>query len=163
MRRIVLVAFILTAFAACQPADTELTDYQKGEIEAEVNLELETMWDLFRQADYDHGIAYWEDSPEQLFGTSEGGILKGFAAIDAAFRPGFTTIASQVLNVDETHITVITQDVVYVMQRGTYAATDTSGVTDPTRPFAYSYLWTRTDAGWKVSSAHMSTGDPMEE
>jgi len=163
MRRFVLAAFALTVLAACQAADTELTDYQKGEIEAEVNLELETMWDHFRQADFDRGIAYWEDSPEQLFAGTEGGILTGFAAIDAAFRPMFTTIASQELNVDETHIRVVTRDVVYAMQRGTYAATDTSGVTEPTRPFAYSYLWTRTDAGWKVSSAHMSQGDPVDQ
>ena len=163
MRRFVLAAFALTVLTACQPADTELTDYQKGEIEAEVNLELETIWDPFRQADFDRGIAYWEDSPEQLFGTSEGGILKGFAAIDAAFRPTFTTIASQEINVDETHIEVVTRDVVYAMQRGTYSETDTSGVTGPTWPFAYSFLWTRTDAGWKVSSAHMSVGDPVDQ
>lgn len=163
MRRFVLAAFALTVLAACQAADTELTDYQKAEIEAEVNLELEALWDPFRQADFDRGITYWEDSPEQLFATSEGGILKGFAAIDAAFRPMFTTIASQEINVDETHFKVITRDVVYAMHRGTFSATDTSGVTEPTRPFAYSFLWARTDAGWKVSSAHMSTGDPMTQ
>ena len=163
MRRFVLAAFALTVFAACQPATTEISEEQKVEIAAELSTVLDTFWDVWRSADYDRGLTYWEDSPELVFAGTEGGIMMGFATFDRAFRPGFTTVASQGIDCDETHVKVITRDAAYAMQRGTYFATDTSGVTGPTRPFAYTYLWIRTDAGWKITAAHMSEGDPVDE
>ena len=160
MRRIVLAAFAVTVFVACQPATTELTEEQKAEIAAEVDMALDTHWDLFRQADYDRGIEYWEHSPEMAYVGVQGEIVMGFSTLDNLYRPFFATLASQEINIAERHFKTITRDAVYAMERGTLAQTDTSGVTGPTRPFAYTYLWMRTDAGWKISSAHMSDGDP---
>ncbi len=163
MRRFVLAAYALTVLAACQPATTELTEEQKAEIAAEVNATLDTMWDLFRQADYDHGIEYWENSPEMAFAGILGEIVMGFTTLDNLYRPFFATLASQEVYIAERHFKVLTTDAVYAMERGTYSQTDTSGVVGPTRPFAYTYLWVRTGIGWKISSAHMSAGDPEEQ
>jgi hypothetical protein len=156
MRRIVLVAFALTVLAACQPATTELTEEQKVEIAAEMNLVLDTFWDVWREADFDQGVQYWENSPDNMFVTSNARILHGYDEIDQTYRPGFASISSQVLNVEETHINVLKRDVVCTILRGTGASTDTTGVTGPAQPFAYTYLWVRTDAGWKISSTHVS-------
>jgi hypothetical protein len=163
MRRLVLAAFALTLLTACQPATTDLTEEQNSEITAEITAVLDTFWDAWAQVDYDRGFAYWEDSPELLFAGSEGDILRGFATMDRLYRPFFATLRSQEFDLNETHIKVITRDAAYAMQRGTYAQTDTSGVTGPTRPLAYTYLWIRTADGWKITSAHMSQGDPVTQ
>jgi hypothetical protein len=163
MRRFIFAGFALTVLAACQPATTELTEEQKAEIEAEVDGALDALWDLFREADYERGIVYWEHSPDLVFAGTAGGILVGFSTLDNIYRPFFETIASQEINIAERHFKVITLDAVYAMERGTYAQTDTAGVTGPTRPYAYTYLWVRTDAGWRISAGHMSAGDPVEQ
>ncbi len=163
MRRFVLAAFALTVLAACQPATTDLTEEQKTEIATEVNAAVDDLWDIFGQADYDRGIVYWEHSPNLTFAGTQGGILMGFSTLDSIYRPFFNTIASQEIDIAERHITVVAQDAAYVIERGTYAQTDTSGVTGPTRPFAYTYLWVHTEAGWRISSGHMSEGDPVTQ
>lgn len=164
MRRFVLAAFAMAVLAACQPATTELTDEQKAEAAAEVNLVLDTFWDVWDETDYDRGIQYWEDSPENIVVSTGGRILQGFALIDRSYRPNMASIRSQVHNVEETHIKVLKRDVVSTVHRGTVSSTDTSGVTGPTRSFVYTYLWVHTDAGWKITSTHMSSaGDSVEQ
>ena len=159
MRRFVLAALALTSIAACQPG-AELTDHQKAEIAAEVNLVLDQFWDIWRQVDYDQGIAYWEESPEMTFAGTNGETVIGFETLERLYQPFFATLSSQEFNFDETHIKVLSRDAVHTMQRGTYAQTDTAGVTGPALPLAYSIVWIRTEAGWKVTAAHMSQGEP---
>ena len=53
MRRIVLAASALTVLAACQPADTALTEEQKAEIAAEVNAAFENWAAAVRALDLD--------------------------------------------------------------------------------------------------------------
>jgi hypothetical protein len=160
MRRFVLAAFALTVLVACQSATTELTDEQKAEITAEVNMALDGFWDCWRRVDYDGGMAYNHDSPETSGTSSTGRIVMGAANIAREFRPGFASLASQDIRFDETHFKVLAPDAVYSLQQGTYSATDTSGVTGPTRAFAYSFVWIQTEAGWKITAGHMSQGDP---
>ena len=81
MRRIVLAAFALTVFAACQPATNELTDNQKGEIAAEVELLHGQFWDAWRETDVARGMSYYRNSPDFTF-TREGEPLNGFAALN---------------------------------------------------------------------------------
>ena len=94
MRRFVFAAFAVTVFAACQPASTELTDYQKAEIAAEVELLHGQFWDAWRAADVDRGLSYYPNTPEAAYAT-EGELFYGSAAVedqatDRAFRIGQT-------------------------------------------------------------------------
>lgn len=163
MRRFVLAAFALAALAGCQPATTELTDEQKAEIVAEVNMTLDSFWDSWRQTDYDRAMAFYIDSPETAHAVTDGGIVKGFDSMDRTWRSGFTAVASQRISFEETFVSVLGRDAVCVMQRGAYSSTDTTGVTGPTFPLAYTTVWIRTEAGWRVTAAHQSIGDAVTE
>ena len=62
----VFAAFALTVLAACQPATTELTDQQKAEIAAEVELRHDQYWDAWRVVDRDRGMSFFRNSPEWI-------------------------------------------------------------------------------------------------
>ena len=74
MRRFVFAAFALTVLAACQPADTELTEVQTAEIAAEVNLRMDQLWDVLRQPDWDRMAEFFDQSPDMVMGSD--GIMR---------------------------------------------------------------------------------------
>ena len=159
MRRIVLAAFTLTLFAACQPASIELTDYQKAEIEAEVQLLHDQFWDAWRETDVTRGMSYYLDSPE-LTAAFEGQLIHGFAAFDDLARSSFANVASQAITIDESQTTVMAYDVVCVIEHISYTQTDAAGATGPEYTAAITLAWVLRDGEWKVYHSHSSSPTP---
>jgi ketosteroid isomerase-like protein len=159
MRRIVLAAFALTVLAACQPATTELTDQQRGELAAEVELLHGQFWDEWRAADVHGGMSYYLNSPEFAF-AMEGQLLNGFEATHDVVHEMFTNIASQTITFAESQTAVLAPNVVYVREQGVYSLTDTLGVTGPEMAFAFTANWVRSNGEWKIYFAHESAPTP---
>lgn len=155
MRRFVFAAFAMTVLAACQPATTELTEEQKAEITAEVELLHGQFWDAWAETDFERGMSYYLNSPEFTF-TFQGQMISGYSAFWDFFESAFTNVASQTLSVDESKTTVLAADVVSVTVQGTYAPTDTAGVTAPESTLAFTTVWVKRDGEWKVHVASNS-------
>ena len=162
MRRFVLAAFALTVLAACQPATTELTEEQKAEIAAEVALRLDQLWDELRQPDYDRLNTFFHQEPDVL-GLSNGTFIEGSAAMDRLYRPVIAQWADQVLTVSATRTLVLSPDIVYTLRVGTDSITMRSGEATPTRPWAFSAVWMRSNGEWKVHSSHGSHPSPLDQ
>lgn len=155
MRRFVLAAFALAVFAACQPASQELTDNLKAEIAAEVELLHGQFWDAWRETDFERGMSYYLNSPEFTF-TYQGQMISGYSAFWDFFESAFTSVESQTISIDESKTTVLAADVVSVTVQGTYAPTDTGGVTGPESTLAFTTVWVQRDGEWKVHVASNS-------
>ena len=155
MRRIVLAAFALTVLAACQPVTTELTEEQKAEITAEVNLEMDQLWDDLVQPDWDRLAEYFHQSPDFVMG-SDGMAIFGYEAVENAFQPLVDTWERQILTVSDTKTLVLATDMAYSMRVGTDAMVLKSGETTPTQLWAMSFVWVRRDGEWRTLAGHQS-------
>jgi len=162
MRRFVLAAFALTVLAACQPASIELTDYQKAEIEDEVQLLHDQFWDAWRETSVDRGMSYYLNSP-QFTGAVEGQLIHGFAAFDDLARSVFANVARQSIRIDESQTTVMAHDLVCVIEHITYTQTDTAGETGPEYTSAITLAWALRDGEWKVYHFHSSSPTPENQ
>ena len=154
MPRVVPAALAIAVLAACRPAATELTDQQRTAITEEVAVAVAGFWDAWATADVDRGMAFMADDATAV--TSGAQILRGRQTKDDAWRPMFETVASQVIDFEDTHITVFGPDFVCVQQRGTFDVTETDGGTGYLKVFAYTTVWTRRDGVWKVVAGHRS-------
>jgi hypothetical protein len=156
MRRFVSALVAVIVFSACQPANTEMTDNQKGEIAAEVELLHGQMWDAWRAADVDRGMSYFYNSPT-LTVAAEGQLTTGFDTLHDIVHPSHANTASQTITFSESQTTVLAQDIVYIMEQSMSAATDTLGVTGLESAFANTFIWVRQDGEWKIHFAHQSS------
>ena len=161
MHRIVLAACAVTVLAACQPASIELTDYQKGEIAAEVELINGQFWEAWRAVDVERGMSYYLNSPDFTVAL-DGQLVHGYAEFDNLARSLFANIASQSITVRESQTTVMAPDVVCVIERLAYTQTDNAGATGPEYTAAFTSMWVRRDAEWKVHHFHNSSPTPEE-
>ncbi len=160
MRRLTLAALSLAFMAtACQPATTELTEEQKAEIAAEVNAINAEFWDVWRAADFDRAMSYYHNSPDLAF-AMEAVVDYGYAEIDAKYRPGFASVASQTLTVTHSRTTVLAPDVVCIMETARMSQTDTAGVTGPETDVALTNIWMLRDGEWKIHISHESLPTP---
>jgi uncharacterized protein (TIGR02246 family) len=159
MRRVVLAAFALTVLAACQPASNELTDYQKAEITAEVQLLHDQFWDAWREVDVDRGMSYYLNAPE-FTAAVEGVLIHGYAAFDEMARSAFAHVASQSITIDDTRTSVMAHDIACVIEHIRYTQTDDEGVTGPEHTAAVTLAWVRRDGEWKVYHFHNSAPSP---
>jgi uncharacterized protein (TIGR02246 family) len=141
--------------AACQPASVALTDADKSAVVEELAPVLEASWEAWRAVDYDSGMSFYLDSPETVF-TSQGATIRGFAAINEAFRPAFANIEQQEIDLTETHITVLSVDAVHVTESGMYAQFDGTDVELRRAPFSFSATWVRNDGEWRIITCHQS-------
>ena len=156
MRRFVLAAFVLSVFAACQPATTELTEEQKAAIAAEVNaLHTESM-NAWEHAEFDRGMSYFRNSPEFII-ANDGNLFVGYDVAYDAFQPAFDNIEGQTFRTIESHTTVLAPNVVSVMYKGTWIEHYTTGEDGPETTFAFNTIWVRQNGDWKVNFAHQST------
>lgn len=154
--RLLLVAFpIATMLTACQQA-TELTDYRRAEIAAEVELQHSQCTDAFRAADLNRALSYYRDSPG-FAEVMDGELTSGYAAFEEYWRSTFANVASQTLRVSDLQTTVLAPDVVLVNEVATYTVTDTLGVTGPEVPYVYTAIWVLGDGEWKIQFAHQSS------
>lgn len=153
MRRAIL-ALTIAAAVGCRPAGSDLSDTQRTEVTAALSEANAAYWDAWRAADWDRGMAFYVDSPD--FVWAAGGVVYfGLAELEAA-RSGFANVASQTFTFRDTRIIVMAADAASVTATGTWAQTDTAGVTGPTREFAWTAVWILHDGEWKIHLAHMS-------
>jgi hypothetical protein len=157
MRRIVLAAFALTVLAACQPATTELTHQQRGEIAAEVELLHGQLWDAWREVDVDRAMSYYRNSPDFVW-ADNGELMNGWTPI----YEGLQTFNAerQAITFNESKTMVLGPNVVQFVEQGTYSVTDTTGATRPEVEIAASTLWVLRDGEWKVDFIHVSNLRP---
>jgi ketosteroid isomerase-like protein len=162
IRRIALPLMLLVA-AACQPVVTiELTDAEKAAIADEVNAINAEFWDVWREADFDQGMSYYYNSPDLVYAT-EGVVDYGYAEVDAKYRPGFASVASQTLTITDSRTTVLAPDVVSIVETARFSQTDTDGATGPETDLALTSIWILRDGAWKIQIAHVSLPAPETE
>ena len=152
MRRMIL-PLMLFVVAACQPGTMEMTDAEKAAVADEVNAINAEFWDVWREADFDRGMSYYYNSPDLAF-AMEGVVDYGYAEIDAKYRPGFASGASQTLTVTHSRTTVLAPDVVCIMETARMSQTDTAGVTGPETDVALTNIWMLRDGEWKIHISH---------
>ena len=157
MRRFVFALFAVTVFVACQPASIELTDNQKGEIAAEVELLHGQMWAAWNETDLDRAMSYYRNSPDIVW-ADDGELMKGWTTINDMVQS--LTIESQAVTFNESKTTVLALDVVHVVDQGTYVVTSTDGATGPETTFATSILWVLRNGEWKLDFIHVSRLTP---
>jgi len=160
--RFLVVAAAASLAAACQPAPAELTDAERSATVEEITAVLDSFWGSWRAADYDRGMSFYLDSPETAF-TSQGATLVGFATINETFRPVFANVERQRMDLDETHINVLSHDAVHVTQSGSYTQFDHDGAEIRTAPFSFSTTWVLRNSEWKILTCHQSEGQPQTE
>jgi ketosteroid isomerase-like protein len=149
-----LIPPLMLVVAACQPGTTELTEQQKAEIAAEVNTLNTEYWDAWRAADWDRGMAYYLDSPDFVW-VAGGAAFFGSTVLEE-YRDGFAHVASQTFAFRDSRTIVMAPNAASVTALGTWAQTDTAGVTGPARDIAWTAIWIRRDGQWKIHLAHLS-------
>ena len=159
MHRAVFTAFALTVITACSFADSEMTDYQKAEIAAEVELRLDQLWDVLRNPDADLLLSFFHES-EELISVHDGAAVLGYATFEQG-RPIVDEWENQVVTVSETRTVVLSRDIAYTLRVGTDSLTFRSGDAVPTRPWAVTYVWIRSDGEWKILLGHGSHPSPL--
>jgi ketosteroid isomerase-like protein len=153
------ILLLTLAVAACQPATTgQLTDQQKAEITAAVTTADAKYWDAWRAADWDRGISYYLDSPDFVWAAG-GTVYYGLDALKET-KPRFGDVASQTFTFRDSRVIVMSPDVASVIAIGTWAQTDTAGVTGAAREFAWTGVWMLRDGAWKMHLVHMSFPAP---
>lgn len=162
MRRLIPALIAQTFLIACGPATSELTEIQRGEVAAEVDLRQAQLWDALEAADWDRIKSYVHSSPETAWGY-DGGAVFGWDAMNATFGPAFEVVESQNASLTESRTTVVSPSVAYVFDTGVLSVTDTAGVIGRELPFALTVLWVRREGEWKVLFGHESLATPEDQ
>lgn len=149
-----LMVPLLLVVTACRPGTMDLTEDRKAEIAADVSSRNAEFWDVWRAADWDRGMSYYFDSPDFVWAAG-GAVYFGLNALKEA-RPAFATVARQTFTFRNSRTIVMAPDAVSVTALGTWAQTDTAGVTGPAREFAWTAVWLLRDGEWKMHLVHMS-------
>jgi len=151
------VTLWILALTGCAAPPSDVGELDRQAVEAEITDVADAFWDAWRDgnAGVDRAMAFFDDHPD--FAYAAGGALwRSLPDITDTFRSAFEIVQSQTIEIQETAITVLGQDLAHLMQRGTYSITDMDGVTSEEIPFAFSGLLVRTDAGWRIRCAHES-------
>jgi ketosteroid isomerase-like protein len=152
MRR--LIVPLMLVVASCQPRAIELTQQRRAAVIAEVNAVNAEFWEAWRAADWDRGMAYYLDSPDFVWAAG-GAVFFGKSTLEG-YKPGFANVASQAFTFRDSRTIVMAPDAASVTATGTWAQTDTSGVTGPRREFAWTGIWILRGGEWKLHLAHLS-------
>jgi hypothetical protein len=76
-------------------------------------------------------------------------------------KPRFANVAKQTFTFRDTRVVVLAPDAAGVVATGTWAQTDTTGVTGPAREFAWTSVWVLREGSWKIQLVHMSYPAPL--
>lgn len=167
MYRIVVLAALIAVFTSCsphsgRPAEDEdpsrLTPARLAQIHHTVGGLVEGFWDAWASADIDGGIGYFAEDATAV--TKTGAILRGRESIDAAWRPGFATIAGQTIEFSESFVSVYGPDLASVHQVGSFLVKHFDGTTEGPIPFTYTTVWILRDNAWQIIVAHRT--DPPD-
>lgn len=149
-----MIVLLILVVVACRPGTMELTEERKAEITAELYPINAEFWAAWRAADWDRGMQYYLDSPDFVW-VAGGAAFFGKAVLEE-YKPGFANVASQTFAFRDSRIIVMAPDAASVTAIGTWAQTDTAGVTGPAREVAWTGIWIRRDGEWKIHLAHLS-------
>lgn len=151
------VAFSIALAVGCAAPPPDSPEFDPQAVEAEIAEWTNAFWEAWRggRDGLDRALASFDDHPDFVY-AAEGTRWSSFAQVEETFRRAFEIVQSQSIEIQETSITVLSRDHAHFLQVGTYSITDTSGATSEERPFAFSGLLVRTDAGWKLRAGHES-------
>ena len=65
------------------------------------------------------------------------------------------------IEIEQTVITVLDEDLAHIAQEGTYSQSYADGTTAEPEGFAFSSLLVRSDGVWKARFSHISNPDPQ--
>jgi hypothetical protein len=152
-----ILALWIFALTGCASPPSDGTELDRQAVETELDAFADTFWDAWRdgRSGVDRAMALFEDHPDFAY-AAQGMVWHSLADLTATFRSAFQGVQSQTIEIRETSIAVLGQDVAHLMQHGAYSITDTDGVVSEMGPFAFSGLLVRTDSGWRVRCAHLS-------
>ena len=162
MRRIVLAAFALTVFAACQPSTTELTEEMKAEIAAEIRQAVTEFWNSAETVDTEQWLSNWPPEIESYFQTEPAfqvnmlNILSGADDLREFWEPEFAARTANGIVLDNEHVAVLTEDLALHVSKGNFTVSDTSGNTTEPAPWTATTVWVRHSGEWKNLHMHQS-------
>jgi len=156
-RKTGVITLLVVALAGCAAPPPDAGEVDRQAVEEEVTGVAGAFWDAMRDgnAGVDRAVALFDDHPEFTYAAG-GTVWRSVKALSDTFHQAFEPVQSQTIVIEETAVTVLTGDLAYLVQRGTYSITDLDGVTSPEIRFAFSGLLVRTGSGWRIRFAHES-------
>ena len=147
----------IVALGGCAAPPSDAGEIDRRAVEAEITELAGAFWDAWRDgnAGLDRAMGFFDDHPDFAYAAG-GTVWRSLPDLETVFRSAFESVQSQTIQIRETAIAALGQDVAYLTQRGTYSITDMEGVTSEEVPFAFSGLLVRTGSGWKIRCAHES-------
>ena len=149
MRRIVLAAFALTVFAACQPSTTELTEEMKAEIATEVEQRVAGYMEAVQRHDASWLVNFWSDVDGIVF-AGDGNVAEGHDAIAKPTRDWIAGLESVIrAGFSNGHTYVLAPDAASHTAAFDWSIVNTAGDTVSSRG-SWTYVFKRFDGEWKV-------------
>jgi hypothetical protein len=147
----------ILAVAGCAGPPSPAGEVDRQAVEAEITAFADGFWDAWRggSSGLDRAMASFDDHPDFAY-AAQGLVRHSLSDLTDTFRSAFEIVRSQTIEIHETSIAVLGQDIAHLTQSGAYAITDMDGVTSAMRPFAFSGLLVRTDSGWRFRCGHLS-------
>jgi ketosteroid isomerase-like protein len=150
MRRMIL-PLMLFMFAACQPATMELTDAEKAAIAEELTQAYDSYGTAVRQLSQDGMLSFFQQSEDLTF-AEFGTVYRSWSALADLVHQSWPVYANvQNFHWGDLHIQVLAPNVAAVTTTFDFAASDTTGAPVAISGTA-SYVWLKTDSGWKIVS-----------
>ncbi|MGD2121636.1 MAG: DUF3225 domain-containing protein [Gemmatimonadota bacterium] len=151
------VVLSVLALTGCAAPTSDATEIDQQAVAGEIREFADAFWEAWRDGDsgLDRAMAFFEDHADFAY-AAQGTVWRSLSEVTETFRMAFEVVEAQNIEIQETVITVLGQDLAYLVQSGAYSMTDTDGVASETRTFVFSGLLMRTASGWRVRSAHVS-------
>ena len=162
MRRFVLAAFALTVLAACQPADTELTEEMKVEIAATVDSLTNEWWAAWEVFDVNRGVSFVHDGPDMTWASDHQRTFYSVAEARDVWGAAVAGLQRQDLEVTNARTVVLAQDIVWTLREFNYGVVDTDGNTVDEGQFKETAIWVRQNGEWKVMLGNDNVVAPTE-
>ena len=154
-----LLAVLLLLSGACQPAETPLTDAEKGEITAAVRAVFDTMVQGMNEHDVDMILGcYWKS--DQLRFAGDGELISGWDALYESASTGHADPAIQEWShsIDEVLIDVLSRDIALVTARGVVNLVDEEG-NKSQLGYTVTDVFQRQESGWIIINEHESVAE----
>ncbi len=158
MRRFVLAAFALTVLAACQPANTDLTDAQNAAIADTVRQVSMDYLASISTLDADSVFSFNMDSDEYAW-SMDAVLSLDMEADRAAAAAKYAAASSGHVSLDTVRIAVLGPDAGVFSGGGVVVVTDSEGQTVE-MGLALTFVVARRGGRWVVLQGHSSHGSP---
>ena len=161
--RLLLVTFpIAVLLAACQPAQTDLTEDQKAAIAAEIRQVVAEFWQTAEEVDTERWLSYWPPEIESYFQAEPAlqvnmlNILTGADEVREYWVPDFAARSANGIVLDNEHVAVLTEDLALHVSKGMFTVSDTLGDTTEPASWTATTVWIRHAREWKNLHMHQS-------